>query len=202
MKISNILGSVTAHKISEANHLVKVRFYAHKILHCPADFRVQKSCKFCHPCKDYGPGDVISLQSYASIFHSNNRTSLVIPRQEVCRWTLTQHLVYNALTAKSTASCPGFWLSLIHLISELSLTRTEKWEITSAFIQKGTKKSGRCLKHVYAPQSVFFQGKNIQDVGVADEPTNQQQSTVYGMERKSQEHWYSMSDRRAEGAGE
>lgn len=72
MKISNILGSVTAHKISEANHLVKVRVSAHKILHCPADFRGQKFCKVCHLCKVYGPGDVISLQSYGSIFNSNN----------------------------------------------------------------------------------------------------------------------------------
>lgn len=127
-------------------NLVKVRIYASKILHCPAAFRRQKSCKICHPCKVHGPDDLTSLRSYASIFNSNNWALLVIPRQEVCGWT-HQYLVYNGLTAKNTVACPGFWLFLTHLKSEFSLS-DKNWQMRNTFCFH-TKKEPRSLVGVW-----------------------------------------------------
>lgn len=42
-------------------------------------------------------------------------------------------------------------------------------ELPIDFTHKGTKKSGMCLKHVSAPQTVNFQGRNSHDTGAGYE---------------------------------
>lgn len=184
---------MTAHKISETYHIVKLRIHAPKTLHRAVDFRGQKSCKICHPHKVYGLGDVISLQSYASVFNSNHWNLLVILRQVVCRWTLTKHLVHDILTAKSTAACPGFWP--LSYPSETGFSLSGKsWHMRNTFCFH-TKRNQEVWLASETRLCCIIQGENYQNVGAVDELTSQQRPTDHGMERKSQELWDSMSDR-------